>query len=107
MVATETALDILHRGGFDPAHAAAIARSALFTGLTLAMSEPGFEPGMAEAERIEHMRRSRVRLALLPPERFPRLAEAAEPLTDCSNPDFHYQVGVDMFIAGVQALAKR
>jgi len=107
MVATETALDILHRGGFDPAHAAAIARSALFTGLTLAMSEPGFEPGTTEAERTEHMRQNRVRLALLPPEQFPRLAEAAVPLTDCENPDFHYQLGVDMFIAGVQALSKR
>jgi AcrR family transcriptional regulator len=105
--ATETALEILHRGGFDPEHAAAITRNALFTGLMLAMSEPGFEPGQPDAERAEHMRKNRVRLAMLPPERFPRVTEAAEPLTDCENPDFHYQLGVDMFIAGVQALSKR
>src|SRR5262245_14370750 len=55
-IATETALEVLHRGGFDPEYAAAIARSALFTGIVLAMSEPGFEPGMSDAERREHMR---------------------------------------------------
>ena len=105
LIATETALEVLHRGGFDAERAAAIARSALFTGLSLAMSEPGFEPGMTEAQRLEHQRQSRVRLALLPPEQFPRLIEAAEPMTACDNPEFHYQLGIDMFIAGVQALS--
>jgi hypothetical protein len=60
---------------------------------------------MNPEEKVEHMRQTRVRLALLPPERFPRVVEAAGPLTSCDNPDFHYQVGIDMFIAGVQALA--
>jgi TetR/AcrR family transcriptional regulator, tetracycline repressor protein len=107
LVATETALEVLHRGGFDPEHAAAITRSALFTGIMLAISEPGFEPGITGAERVEHQRQSRVRLALLPPQRFPRLVEAAEPMTACDDPDFHYQLGIDMFIAGVQALARQ
>jgi hypothetical protein len=26
-------------------------------------------------------------------------------MTACDNPDLHYQVGVDLFIAGVRALA--
>jgi len=107
MIATETALEVLNRGGFDPERAAAIARSALFTGIALVMSEPGFEPGLTDAERAEQSRQSRVRLALLPPDRFPRLVEAAGPLTSCDNPDFHYQLGIDMFIAGVRALAPR
>jgi TetR/AcrR family transcriptional regulator, tetracycline repressor protein len=107
LVANETALEILKRGGFDPEHAAVIARSGLFTGLMLVMSEPGNEPGLAWEEKAEHMRQNRVRLALLPPDRFPRVVEAAGPLTDCDNPDFHYQVGIDLFIAGVQALAPR
>jgi TetR/AcrR family tetracycline transcriptional repressor len=107
LIANETALEVLHRGGFDPEHAAAIARSALFTGITLAMSEPGFEPGMTETQRVEHQRQTRVRLALLPPDRFPRLVEAAGPITACDNPDFHYQLGVDMFIAGVEALSRQ
>jgi hypothetical protein len=104
-VATEVALEVLHRAGFDAEHAAAIARNALFTSITLAMSEPGFEPGLAEAERVEHQRLARVRLSLLPPDKFPRLIEAACPMTACDNPDFHYKLGIDLFVAGVQALA--
>lgn len=106
LVATETTLGVLRRAGFDPQRAAAIARSALWTGLMLVMSEPGFEPGMAEADRAEMMRQSRVRLALLPPGRYPRVVEAAGPLTACDDPDQHYQFGVDLFIAGVQAVAR-
>jgi hypothetical protein len=71
------------------------------------MGEPGFEPGMTEADRVEMQRRNRVRLALLPPDRYPHVVEAAAPLTACADPDLHYQFGVDMFIAGVQAVAKR
>jgi TetR/AcrR family transcriptional regulator, tetracycline repressor protein len=103
--AQETALEVLHRGGFDPVSAASIARNALFTGIMLAMSEPGSKPGMSDDERAEYMRQSRVRLALLPPDKFPRIVEAAVPLTACDDPDFHYCLGIDTFIAGVQALA--
>jgi AcrR family transcriptional regulator len=102
LIASETALAILRRGGFDPEHAAEIARSALWTGLMLVMSE-GFKPGLTQAERAEEQRRSRVRLALLPPDRFPRLVEAAEPMSSC-DADFHYKFGVDLFVAGVRAM---
>ena len=104
--ATETTLEVLRRAGFDAQRAAAIARSALWTGLMLVMSEPGFEPGMTEPDRAEMLRQSRVRLALLPPDRYPRVVEAAVPLTACDDPDLHYQFGVDLFIAGVQAVAR-
>ena len=60
-----------------------------------------------EADRAEMQRRNRVRLALLPPDRYPHVVEAAVPLTACDEPDLHYQFGVDMFIAGVQAAAGR
>ncbi|HSR83400.1 MAG TPA: TetR family transcriptional regulator [Streptosporangiaceae bacterium] len=103
LLATETALDVLRRGGFDNGQAAEIARSALWTGLMLVMSE-GLKPGLTEAERAEEQRRARVRLALLPPDRFPRLVEAAEPMSSC-EPDIHYKLGVDVFIAGVRAMA--
>jgi TetR/AcrR family transcriptional regulator, tetracycline repressor protein len=105
MRATEVALAILHRGGFTREQASAIARNALWTGLALAMSEPGFGPGLTDAERTEHQRLSRIRLAMLPPDRYPRLVEAAVPMTDCDHPDEHYRFGVDLFIAGVRAIA--
>jgi len=106
LMATETTLGVLRRAGFDADRAAAIARSGLWTALMLVMSEPGFEPGMTEADRAEMQRRNRVRLALLPPDRYPHVVEAAVPLTECSDPDLHYRFGADMFIAGVQAAAR-
>ena len=103
--ATELTLDILRRAGFDPRQASEIARAALWTGLMLAMSEPGIEAGETEQERAEHQRRKQVELACLPADRFPRLVEAAVPMTSCEDPEFHYRLGMDLFIAGVKALA--
>ena len=105
IMATETALAVLRRGGFTPEQASEIARSAMWTGLTLVMSEPGFDPAGTPEERTEVMRQSRIRLAMLPPDRFPRVVEAAGPLTACDDPDFHYQFGIDLFIAGVVAVS--
>jgi TetR/AcrR family transcriptional regulator, tetracycline repressor protein len=104
---TETALEVLRRAGFDPVQASEIARGALWTGLMLVMSAPGFDPAMTDADRTEMMRRSQVRLALLPPDRYPRLVEAAAPMTACAadDQDFHYRFGIDLFIAGVRAMA--
>jgi TetR/AcrR family transcriptional regulator, tetracycline repressor protein len=106
LVASEAALAVLHRGGFDPEHAAEIARYAMWTGLMLVMSEPGYHPALTEAEITEWQRKNRVRLGLMPPDRFPRLVEAAEPMSS-SEPEFHYGFGVDLFIAGVRAMASQ
>ena len=105
IMATETALAVLRRGGFSPEQASEIARSAMWTGLTLVMSEPGFDPAGTPEERTELMRQSRIRLAMLPPDRFPCVVEAAGPLTAWDDPDYHYQFGIDLFIAGVVAVA--
>ena len=104
--AIEVTLEVLRRGGFDPRRASAIARNGLWTGLMLAMSEPGYGPSLGEGERAEQQRRNRIRLAMLPPDRYPCLVEAAEPMTDCDDPDFHYRFGIDLFIRGVQAMAE-
>jgi hypothetical protein len=103
---TEVSLDVLHRAGFDALHASEIVKSALWTGLSLVMSAPGFGPALSDDERAELQRRQQVELASLPPDRYPRLVAAAVPLTACGiDPDFHYQFGIDLFIAGVQAMA--
>jgi AcrR family transcriptional regulator len=104
---TEMALEVLHQAGFDPAQASEIARSGLYIGLMLVMSEPGYEPGVSEEERAEVQRRKMVELASLPPDRYPRLVAAAGPMTACDDPEFHYRFGVDLFIAGVEAMARQ
>jgi TetR/AcrR family tetracycline transcriptional repressor len=102
--ATETTLNVLRDAGFDPRYASEIARSALWTGITLVMSEPGIRSLDAD-DRTELQRRKQVVFATLPMVKYPRLVECAAPMTACDDPDFHYQVGVSVFIAGVRALA--
>jgi TetR/AcrR family tetracycline transcriptional repressor len=108
MRAAEIALGLLRGAGFDPEAASEITRSGMWTALSLVMSEPGFEPdvkaGLDDAERAEHQRRKQVKIALLPADKFPRLVECAVPFTTV-NPEFHYRFGIDLFVAGVQAMA--
>ena len=105
--ATETVLEILRTAGFDATHASTIARSALWTGITLVMSEPGFMPELTAEERTEMQRRNQVQLAMLPTARYPQLVECAGPMSTCDDPEFHYQFGIGMFVDGVRAAAAR
>ena len=43
---------------------------------------------------------------MLPAARYPRLVECAAPMASC-DPDLHYRLGVELFIAGVRAMAER
>jgi AcrR family transcriptional regulator len=106
MRAAEVSLEILLGAGFDPESAAGIVRYALWTGIMLVMSEPGSE-WLAPDERAEHLRMKQIAFATLPPARFPRLVECAIPMTAYSDPESHYELGVSLFIGGVEALAAR
>jgi AcrR family transcriptional regulator len=101
---TELALEVLRSAGFDPLHASEVARSGLWTGIMLVMSEPGIDAQSLE-DRAELQRRKQVALASLPMAVYPRLVECAVPMTACDNPEFHYDFGVSLFIAGVEAMA--
>lgn len=105
--ATEVVLEILRGAGFDVQYASAIARSSLWTGIALVMSEPGFSPELSDEERAEQQRRNQLQLAMLPPGKYPRLVECAAPMTACDDPEFHYRLGIGLFIDGVKAMAER
>jgi len=102
--ATEVTLAVLRSGGFDQPQASEVARSTLWTGLMLVMSEPGFDPGLGDAERAEKIRSARAHLAVLPPDQYPCLVAGATTRT-VAAPEFHFRFGIDLFIAGVQAVA--
>jgi AcrR family transcriptional regulator len=101
---TERALEVLRGAGFDPVYASEVARLGLWTGIMLTMSEPGIK-SLALDERAELQRRKRVAFASLPIAVYPRLVECAEPMTACDDPDFHYDFGINLFIAGIEAMA--
>lgn len=105
--ATEVVLDILRRGGFPPAEATQIARHALSTVTNLVGGRPGVGPAGESGEMMDARRRARVFLESLPPERYPRLVEAAAPLSECDDPDAYYAFGLDLLLAGIEAMAAR
>jgi hypothetical protein len=72
----------------------------------LVMSEPGAE-WLAPEDRAEHLRVKQIGYATLPTATFPRLVECAIPMTSYSDPESHYELGVSLFVAGVEALADR
>ena len=104
---TEVALDILRRGGFSPVEATQIARHALITVSSLVNGEPGARAGEESGELMGVQRRTRVFLEALPPDRYPRLVEAAAPLSRCDDPDAYYEFGLDLLLAGIEAMAAR
>ncbi len=105
--ATEIALDILGRGGFSPTQATQIARHSLSTVTNLVSGEPGVVAREESGELIDARRRARVLLESLPPERYPRLVEAAAPLSEGVDPDAYFAFGLDLLLAGIEAIAAR
>jgi TetR/AcrR family tetracycline transcriptional repressor len=103
---TELTLEILRGAGFDPEHAAGIARYALWNGIMLVMSEPGSE-WLSLEDRAQGQRKKQITFATLPPDAFPQLVECAVAMTSSEDPEFHYQLGVNLFIAGVEAIAAK
>jgi TetR/AcrR family tetracycline transcriptional repressor len=105
--ATEVALDILRRGGFSPAEATQIARHALSTVVNLVSGEPGVIAREESGELLDTRRRARLFLESLPAGRYPRLVEAARPLSEGVDPDAYFAFGLDLLLAGIEAMAAR
>jgi AcrR family transcriptional regulator len=105
--ATEILLDILRRGGFSPAEATQIARHALRTVTDLVSGEPGVVAREESGQQLDARRRARRFLESLPPERYPRLVEAATPLSEGEDPDAYVAFGLDLLLAGIEAMAAR
>lgn len=99
LLTQEAALDILARAGFSPAEATQIVGHATSTLLSLTHDQGG-RTDETEARKIHAF------LHGLPPDRFPRTIEAAEPISVCDDPDTYDEFGVTLLLSGIDALAK-
>jgi AcrR family transcriptional regulator len=97
--ATEAALQILRDGGFTPAEAVDITEQIVR--VTTSIAAAGFDPSPSP----EHEEAKREAFRGLPAERFPRLREAAEPMSRSSDHDAFYALGVELLVAGIEAAA--
>lgn len=105
--ATEVMLDILGRGGFSPVESTQIARHAINTITTLVSGEPGVVVRDESEKHSDARRSARHFLESLPPERYPRLVKAATPLSEGVDPDAYVTFGLDLLLAGIEAMADR
>jgi TetR/AcrR family tetracycline transcriptional repressor len=105
--ATEVMLEILRRAGFSPAEATQVARHALTAVVNLVGLEPGVVVREESGKLTDARRRGRLFLESLPPERYPRLIEAARPLSEGMEPDAYFAFGLDLLLAGIEAMAAR
>jgi len=99
--ATEAALQLLRDAGFTPAEAVDITEQIVR--VTTSLAAAGFEPSHSaevEARKQESFR-------ALPAGRFPRVHEAAEPMSRASDRDEFYELGVELLVAGIEAAAAR
>jgi AcrR family transcriptional regulator len=103
----EVALGIFADAGFSPAEGAALCRHGLRTVTTLAIGDPGLTPRQTEDEVAEFIRHKRIALETLPRARYPCLTEAAGPFSQREDPEASFAFGIELFVAGVEALAAR
>jgi hypothetical protein len=102
----EAALGILDQAGFSPREGADLCVHGLRTAIGLVTGERNVA-GSRDSEQEATLRHKRVMMQTLPPDRYPRIIAAAEPLTSCDDPDAYYDFGIELFVTGVAALAHR
>jgi AcrR family transcriptional regulator len=98
LAATEAALQILRDGGFTPQEAVDITEQIVR--VTTSIAAAGFEP----SHSVEAEAAKRERFRALGAERFPRIHEAAGPLSRTSDREAFYALGVELLVAGIEAL---
>jgi AcrR family transcriptional regulator len=101
---TEQALQTLDDAGFAPEPAGQLAMQALRAVVGLVTSDQVDDSGMTAEERDAELRRKRAYLTSLPPDRYPALIRHADAMTYCPDPDEFFDLGIDLYVAGVRGL---
>jgi hypothetical protein len=103
----ETALRTLSEAGFGPQPASYLALQAMRAAITMVTGDQVDDSGTSPAERQAHLREKQARIASLDPQRYPAVVAHAEAMTCCDDVDAFFDLGVDLYVRGVQGLAGR
>lgn len=102
---TETALATLSGAGFSPTAASYLAMQALRTAVAMVTADVVDDSGQTAEERDAHLRSKQAMIASLDPARYPAVVAHAEAMTYCDDPEVLFDLGVDLFVAGLRGLA--
>ncbi|MFC0211978.1 TetR/AcrR family transcriptional regulator [Paenibacillus chartarius] len=100
----ETALGILRSAGFEPREAFFIFEYLLNQVVSLVVAGNGYIQG-TEAERRVWGAQLLEFYGGLPPQQYPWLVEAAPNIAACVDTEQHFAFGIDLLLAGVEAMA--
>ena len=103
---TEMALATLEDAGFTPEAASPLAMHALLSVVSMVTSDQVDDSGFTREQRDAHLRAKRASLSSLSPEKYPALIRHADAMTYCPDVEEFFDLGIDLYIEGVQALAK-
>jgi AcrR family transcriptional regulator len=104
----EVVLRTLSRAGFSPQEAALLEiELETFVFAHVMLETGGGTPPPSDTERKARMREIRARLLTLPPEQFPHLVEAAAYLSEPPDPDWAFELGLELLIGGFEKILER
>ncbi|TQS40636.1 TetR/AcrR family transcriptional regulator [Cryptosporangium phraense] len=104
MEIAEHTLGILRGAGFGPEQAAQLSGHALQSIISMVTRKPGLMVGEDPARREELLREKKAAFAALSPERFPNVVASADAFTVCGDEPAYFELGLDLFIAGVRGV---
>jgi TetR/AcrR family tetracycline transcriptional repressor len=102
---TEQALATLSDAGFGPEPASYLAMQALRAAVTMVTGDQVDDSGTSAEERETHLRAKQAHLSALSPEKYPAVIRHAAAMTRCDDVELFFDLGVDLYVAGVRGLA--
>jgi hypothetical protein len=101
--ATNDALELLTRGGYDLEDGYWAASYLLHGSIGLVSAQPGCPTTMTPTEAVEWRRQKRLALEQLPQAEYPMLVAFARTLEHEPDVDRYYRFGVDLLMAAIEA----
>ena len=102
---TETALRTLSEAGFAEEPASYLTVQAMRAAVTMVTGDQVDESGRTPEEREAHLRGKQASISSLDPQQYPAVVAHAKAMTYCSDVEMFFDLGVDLYVAGVTGLA--